>query len=222
MYLASRSPQRKAILKALGLDFEVAAPSYAEAPRHGLTPSDLVESHSRGKAYSVISSLPPPGPGRPVLGVDTMVVIDGEAVGKAAGEDEALAFIRRLSGRTHEVYSGITLLRFGTGPWAGDEPVSGYAVRRVTDAGGATILEATGHAVTTVRFATILLEEMELYVSTGEWRQRAGAYAIQGKAAAFVEEIRGDYTNIVGLPVPLLVRMLRDGGLWPPGGWAPP
>jgi septum formation protein len=196
VYLASKSPQRKALLEALGIDFTIVPPDYDEVDGVEEEPAELVERHSRGKALSVLPKLPPLSMKRPVLAVDTMVVIDGSAVGKAADQAQAKEFIRRMSGGEHEVYSGISLLSAAPGGVA--EPG-----------------EDTRHAVTRVRFAEIPAAEVDHYVATGEWRERAGAYAIQGRASAFVEGISGDYTNVVGLPVPLLVAMLRDIGLWP-------
>ena len=200
MYLASKSPQRKALLESLGVDFEVVLPDYSEEDLAGLLPAELVERHSRGKAYSVLSQVEPLPADRPILGVDTMVVIHGQITGKAKNEEEAFDLISRMSGKTHMVYSGLTLL------WAGGGPGERQ--------------EETSHAVTEVRFCRIPESEVELYIQSGEWRGRAGAYAIQGRASAFVEEIRGDYTNVVGLPVPLLAGMLRQKGYWPPPGWA--
>ncbi|MCL4309500.1 MAG: Maf family protein [Actinomycetota bacterium] len=204
MYLASKSPRRKALLDSIGIDYEVVVPEYEEEDSGVELPAELVERHSRGKAWSVVSRLRPLPEGRPILGVDTMVVMGGRAVGKAGDAEEALAFLRLLSGRTHLVYSGVTLLWRGSG-----DPE-------------APLEEQTEHAVTEVHFAPIPGEELELYVASGEWRGKAGAYAIQERAAAFVESIRGDYTNIVGLPLPLLVRMLRQAGCWPPAGWLQP
>lgn len=220
MYLASRSPQRKALLESLGVDFEVVVPEYSEEDQPGLTPAELVERHSCGKALAVASKIPALPPTRPVLGVDTMVVIDGEALGKAASREEALVCLRRLSGKTHRVYSGITLLWAGAGRSKGEELLSsGSDTPPRVSAGNKGVFEQTAHAATAVRFCVIPEPEMEAYIATGEWRHRAGAYAIQGRASAFVQEIRGDYTNVVGLPVPLLVSMLREGGWWPPDSW---
>lgn len=199
MYLASKSPQRKALLESLGLDFEVIAPDYHEEDLVGHLPAELVERHSRGKAFSVLSKVEPLPADRPILGVDTMVVINGQAVGKAGSEEEAVGFLRHMSGKTHLVYSGLTLLWTGSGP--GER------------------IEVTAHSVTEVRFAIISEDEIDSYMATGEWRERAGAYAIQGRASAFVEAIRGDYTNVVGLPVPLLAGLLREQGQWPPASW---
>ncbi len=196
MYLASKSPQRKALLESLGIDFEVIAPDYTEEDLPGHLPAELVERHSRGKAFSVLSRVEPLPADEPILGVDTIVVLSGRVAGKPRDEDEVSRFLRRMSGKTHMVYSGITLLWAGAGPGEREE--------------------TTAHAVTEVRFCEIPERELELYIKSGEWRGRAGGYAIQGRASAFVEEIRGDYTNVVGLPVPLLVAMLREKGAWPP------
>lgn len=174
-------------------------PDYHEDDRPHYLPAEIVERHSRGKAFSVLHKLDDLGSGRPVLGVDTMVVFGGQTVGKAASEEEALGFLKRMSGRTHLVYSGITLVWAGSGPGGREEQ--------------------TAHAVTEVRFSPVPAGELEAYVATGEWRERAGAYAIQGRAAAFVEEVCGDYTNVVGLPVPLLAELLRERGEWPPPSW---
>lgn len=206
MFLASRSPQRKSLLESLGIVFEIVLPEYDEVDPPHASPSELVERHSLGKARSVLPSLTPLPVDRPVLGVDTMVVIDGEPLGKAADKDEALEFLTRLSANTHEVYSGLTMI------WADGRRDSSL---------GSFMHERTGHSVTEVRFSAVPNEELERYVSTGEWQGRAGAYAIQERASAFIEEVRGDYTNVVGLPVPLLVSMLRDIRLWPPFAWKP-
>lgn len=195
MYLASKSPQRRALLEALGIDFEVIVPGYVEADTPGLSPVELAERHSRGKALSVLSSLEP-STARPVLGVDTIVVAGGEPLGKPASRAQASGYLRRLSGGTHQVVSGLTLA------WP-SEPEDAR----------------TDHAVTEVTFASLADTEIEAYLESGEWRCRAGAYAIQGRASAFVTSIRGDYANVVGLPVPLLVSLLKEKGAWPPAEW---
>jgi septum formation protein len=167
--LASTSPQRSVILRQLGLPFEVVAPQYDEAG------DDPVE-HAAGKARSV------DGGEQPVLGVDTIVVLDGEVLGKPAGPGEAEAMLERLGGRTHEVVSGLCLR---TRAW---EELHGETTR--------------------VTFRPLTPRELAHYVATGEWEGRAGAYAIQGVGASLVERIEGDYLNVVGLPGALLVRLL--------------
>ena len=122
--------------------------------------------------------------GARVLGVDTEVVLDGRTFGKPADGREAETQLRRLSGRSHEVWSGIALVE-----------------------GGA---ERTAAAVTRVRFRRLEEGELHWYLDSGEWRERAGGYAIQGRGAALVEEIQGDFWNVVGLPVPELLRLAPD------------
>jgi septum formation protein len=122
--------------------------------------------------------------GERVLGVDTDVVLDGHVFGKPADEDGAGMLLRRLAGRTHEVWSGIVLR-----------------------SGGA---ERTASACTRVRFRPLEEAELRWYLRSGEWRDRAGGYAIQGRGAALVEAIDGDFWNVVGLPVPELLRLAPD------------
>jgi septum formation protein len=177
LLLASTSPQRRAILEQLGLPFRAVAPAYEELWLP-VPPLELVETHARGKARSVERG---PGDGA-IVGVDTAVVIDGEALGKPADAGEARQMLRRLDGREHVVSSGLTLRHDG--------------------------FEATGHAQTVVRFRALSAGETDAYVALGEWRGRAGGYAIQGRGAALVEELEGDYPNVVGFPVALLMRLL--------------
>jgi septum formation protein len=139
-------------------------------------PRRLVTENARRKAAAVA--------GQRVLGVDTAVVLDGRAFGKPTDEAEAATFLRRLSGRTHEVMSGI-------------------ALRTARE-------ERSEVAVTRVRFRRLEPHDLDWYLASGEWRERAGGYAIQGRGAALVEEIEGDYWNVVGLPVAALLRLAPD------------
>ena len=123
-------------------------------------------------------------PHRLVLGVDTTVVVDGRLYGKASDEGEARAMLRALAGRAHEVLSGLCLIADGE--------------------------ELVEHDVTRVTFRPLSEAEIARYLATAEWRDRAGAYAIQGRGAALVERIEGDYLNVVGLPASLLVRLLAE------------
>jgi septum formation protein len=170
LVLASTSPQRRAILTQLRVPHEVVAPAYVE-PRVG-DPLD----HAAGKARSV------EGGGRPVLGVDTVVVCRGEPIGKPDDRDHAAAILQALSGTTHEVVSGLCLR---TSEW-----------------------EELHRETTRVRFRSLAAAELERYLECGEWEGRAGAYAIQGFGASLVEWIEGDYLNVVGLPGALLVSLL--------------
>jgi septum formation protein len=179
LLLASVSPQRRAILEQLRIPFDDVAPRYEERPQ-GDDPVALVRAHALGKAHSVAAQ----AAGRPVLGVDTDVVLDGRVLGKPAGPAEAERMLEELSGRTQEVVSGLCLLTPG---W-----------------------EEIAHETTRVTFRALTPRDIAHYVHDGEWRDRAGAYAIQGLGAGLVERIEGDYLNVVGLPAALLVRLLAD------------
>jgi len=179
LLLASRSPQRRAILEQLAIPFEAVVPQYDEELSDA-DPVEEVERHAQGKARSVAGI----AGDRPVLGVDTEVVLDGRVYGKPGDEGEAEAMLEELSGQTHEVVSGLCLL---TPAW-----------------------EELRHAVTRVSFRALTPRELGLYVVSEEWRERAGGYAIQGLGAALVERIDGDYLNVVGLPTALLVELLAE------------
>jgi septum formation protein len=179
--LASTSPQRRLILEQLDLPFDVVAPNYEELDPPGADVYDLVREHARGKARSVAHL---GGPHRPVLGVDTAVAIDGAILGKPANAAEAEGMLERLSGKTHLVVSGLCLL---TPSW-----------------------EVVEHEVTSVAFRQLTPRELAHHLAHGEWEGRAGGYAIQGRGAALVERIEGDYLNVVGLPAALLVKLLAE------------
>ena len=177
--LASESPQRRAILEQLDIPFMVVPPRYKEHDSPAADPVELVREHARGKARSV-------GPREdcPVLGVDTAVVVDGQSLGKPGDATEAEAMLERLSGRTHQVVSGLCLVTPG---W-----------------------EELHHETTAVTFRALTARDLAHYVGSGEWEGRAGGYAIQGLGASLVERIEGDYLNVVGLPASLLVRLLAQ------------
>jgi len=178
--LASTSPQRRAILEQLGLPFDVVSPRYEEHDPPDADPVELVRAHAQGKARSVAAG----ADGRPVLGVDTTVVLDGRVYTKPADATDAELMLEALSGRTHTVVSGLCLL------------TSGWEVAET---------EATH-----VTFRQLTPRETAAYVAGGEWEARAGAYAIQGRGAALVERIDGDYLNVVGLPAALLAKLLAE------------
>jgi septum formation protein len=180
LLLASTSPQRRAILEQLGLPFDVVAPRYEEDDPPGTPPRELVRAHALGKARSVAGE----AGDRPVLGVDTAVVLGGRVYGKPQGAEEAAEMLEALGGETHEVVSGLCLLTLG---W-----------------------EVVEHEVTRVTFRFLTARDLARYVASDEWEGRAGGYAIQGLGAALVERIEGDYLNVVGLPAALLVRLLAD------------
>ena len=179
--LASESPQRRAILEQLDIPFTVVPPRYDEGDVPGADPVELARERARGKARSVVDGAPDDCP---VLGVDTEVVIDGEALGKPANAAEAEAMLELLSGRTHEVVSGLCLVTPG---W-----------------------EELEHEVTRVTFRPLTARDLAHHVGSGEWEGRAGGYAIQGLGASLVERLDGDYLNVVGLPANLLIALLVE------------
>jgi septum formation protein len=180
LLLASTSPQRKAILEQLHIPFDVVAPNYDEDTSGDADAVRIVREHARGKARSVVDQ----AEGRPVLGVDTAVVLEGRIFGKPETAGDAERMLEELSGKTHVVVSGLCLVTSG---W-----------------------EDIEHEATQVAFRELTPRELGTYVATGEWEGRAGAYAIQGRGASLVRSIDGDYLNVVGLPAALLVRLLAE------------
>jgi nucleoside triphosphate pyrophosphatase len=179
LLLASASPQRRAILEQLRIPFDDVVPLYDERDATD-DPVALVREHALGKARSVAAQ----AGDRPVLGVDTAVVVDGRAFGKPTGPEDAERMLETLSGRTHEVVSGLCLL---TRAW-----------------------EEFAHESTSVTFRSLTPRDIAHYIREGEWRDRAGSYAIQGLGAGLVQRIEGDYLNVVGLPAALLVQLLAE------------
>jgi septum formation protein len=176
--LASASPRRAELLTAAGISF-LARPVDVDETR---LPTETAEACARRLARAKAEAVARP-PGAIVLGADTLVVIDGDPLGKPVDDGEAAAMLRRLSGRTHEVVTGVALLH---------------------DAGADVDLVSTS-----VTFERLSEREIAWYVATGEPRDKAGAYGIQGGAARFISRIDGSYSNVVGLPVELVYRRLR-------------
>ena len=187
LILASQSPRRYELLTQIGL-MPVVLPSEKEEKRHGEGPEELVKNLSAMKAEDVAETYAFSN-GEVVLGADTIVVVDGEILGKPHTHEEAAEMIRRLQGRTHEVLSGVTLIRCG-GPKG--RVKKSFAVRT----------EVTVYPMTE--------EEILLYAESDEPMDKAGAYGIQGSFAAFIKGISGDYSNVVGLPVGRVWHELRD------------
>jgi septum formation protein len=180
--LASRSQRRMEILRAVGWPFEAVAADIDESVRAGEDAVSYVKRLALTKTQTVARK----SPGSLVLGADTSVVVEGELLGQPVDDDDARRMLKLLSGKWHEVLTGVALLR--------------------ADQGAPPLVD---HETTRVRFAEMSLAEIDWYVATGEPRGKAGAYGIQGHAALFVEEIAGDYFNIVGLPVRLVYEMIR-------------
>lgn len=180
LLLASTSPQRRAILEQLGIPFDVVAPRYDEVDPPEADAVELVSAHAREKARSVADE----AAGRPVLGVDTAVVLAGRIYSKPRDAADAERMLEALSGQTHAVLSGLCVLTPG---W-----------------------ELVETDCTFVRFRALTPRDLAHYVASGEWMGRAGGYAIQGLGASLVERIEGDFLNVVGLPAALLVRILAE------------
>ena len=182
--LASKSPRRAEILRAVGWEFEAVAANIDETRMESEDGVSYVKRLAQTKAETVAKKIPHNGF---VLGADTVVVVDGEILGQPSNDEDARRMLRLLSGKWHEVLTGLALVRAGNAP-------------RV-------LVE---HETTRVRFCEMSPDEIDWYVSTGEPSDKAGAYAIQGRGGLFIEEIEGDYFNIVGLPVRLLYELMSD------------
>jgi septum formation protein len=183
LVLASASPRRAEILRAVGWPFETRAANVDETRAPEEDAVAYVQRLARAKAEAVAdrceSGL--------VVGADTVVVIGSEILGQPRDVEDARRMLRLLSGTWHEVLTGVALVRAGEGN------------RRVVD-----------HESTRVRFGQLSDMEINWYLGTGEPMGKAGAYAVQGSAALFIEEIQGDYFNVVGLPVRLLYKLARE------------
>jgi len=190
LILASRSPRRRQLLGLLGFKFAVRPAAIPEAPLPGEAPARLAIRLAREKALAVALSLSPRERSRAVvLGADTVVALDGELFGKPRSAAEARRMIAKLSGRTHEVMTGVAV-------WSGSN--------------GRT---AAGHRVTKVTFAKLGRDQIRRYVETGEPMDVAGAYAIQGLAGAFIPRVAGSVSNVVGLPLDLAAALLARAGV---------
>jgi septum formation protein len=198
LVLASASPRRAELLRAAGYTFDVVATDVDESVKAGESPVNYVRRLAAEKSAAALkgcatseerSGLPKVAQGVSpadtiILGADTTVVVDGEVLGKPRDATEAESMLLRLSGRRHDVLTGISL-RCGA-----------YELGRVES--------------TAVWFAALTKNDIEWYVSSGEWRDKAGAYAIQGLAARFIPRVDGSYSNVVGLPVATVAELMRE------------
>lgn len=183
LVLASASPRRCDLLRAAGYVFDVVPADIDETAAAGEGAADYVQRLAAAKAHAIAKVYPD----RLVVGADTTVSVDGLLLGKPADAEEARVMLQRLAGRSHDVFTGVSL----AGP----------------------TLAWTGVERTTVWMAAMDDGEIAEYIASGEPFGKAGAYAIQGRASRFVTRIEGDYANVVGLPVALLHRRLRDAAL---------
>jgi septum formation protein len=180
LVLASASPRREELLRNAGIKFDVQPADIPEAPQPGECAKDCAERLAREKAVAVASRRPHDR----VLGADTIVVVDGQILGKPTDAADAARMLRAISGRKHQVITGLCLVVKG-------EP-------------------AVASETTEVTVNEIADNEIADYIATGEPMDKAGAYAIQGIASRWIARIEGDYSNVVGLPVALVWRMLRQ------------
>lgn len=186
LILASASPRRRELLATLGVPYEIAASAFDEdsVPTVSLTPAQWVMRLAEGKARDVAAHV---AEATVIIGADTTVILDGDYLNKPADAPHARAMLRRLSGRAHQVYTGVCVLDAQDG-----RP---HTVR-------------TDFAMTEVTFDELSDTVIDAYVATGEPLDKAGAYGIQGHALSFIPTVHGDYFNVVGFPLSLVRKML--------------
>jgi septum formation protein len=191
LVLASASPRRQELLRNAGIPFVVQPTDIPEVPRPAEAPRAFAERMAREKALTVFRQRPDDF----VLGADTIVIVDAEILGKPRDAADAARMLRLLSGRRHQVTTGVCLL----GPQSETE-------NRQLETGFEDVRSAT----TIVTVDALSDDDIRSYISTNEPMDKAGAYAIQGRASRWIPYIDGDYFNVVGLPVALVYRMLRE------------
>lgn len=185
LILASKSPRRKELLKQISLPFVVVVSDAEEVSGNSWTPAALVVENAKRKARAVAEKYPD----SPVLGADTVVSSEGKIFGKPKDKDEARKMLTALSGKMHEVTTGLAL-------------INRNEIR-------------TTSVTTKVFFDTMTKADIDAYIATEEPMDKAGAYAIQGKAARFIEKIEGSYSNVVGLPLNALIQLSKDLNFFP-------
>jgi septum formation protein len=195
LVLASASPRRQELLRAAGIAITVQPTNIPEVPLDGETPKVFAERLAREKAWAIFKQKPNDF----VLGADTVVVVAKEILGKPTSAADAARMLRLLSGRTHQVTTGVCLM----GPR--------QAASLEGNAGGkGEALGDTRSETTLVTMNEFSDDEIQAYIATGEPMDKAGAYAIQGMASRWIPKVEGDYSNVVGLPIALVYRMLRE------------
>jgi septum formation protein len=195
LVLASASPRRQELLRNAGIPFVVQPTDIPEIAREGESAKACAERLAREKALAVFR-------GRPedlILGADTIVVVDGEMLGKPCDAEDAARMLRMLSGRTHQVTTGVCLV--------------GSTALITENSQLTTGFEDVRSETTLVTVHPLTDNDIRFYVSTGEPMDKAGAYGIQGMASRWISRIEGDYFNVVGLPVALVCGMLRERGI---------
>jgi len=192
LVLASASPRRQELLRNAGIEFVVHPAEIPEDPLPGELPRICAERLAREKALKVSQQRPKDF----ILGADTIVVVDGQLLGKPSDQADAARMLRLLSGRTHQVITGVCLIQ---------QQGTGNPELR-------TGLEDTRSETTKVTMSPLTADDIRFYVASGEPMDKAGAYAIQGLASRWIPRIEGDYANVVGLPVAIVFRMLKEHG----------
>jgi septum formation protein len=192
LVLASASPRRRDLLSRLEVPFVTLPAEIAERPRPGEAPREMAERLAREKAQAVVAQLGPT-PRRVVLGSDTIVVLGEEVLGKPRDPEHAFALLRKLTGRTHLVMTGVAVVETDTGRARSRVVQSRVTLREAEDA------------------------ELREYVATGESLDKAGAYALQGEGRRFIAGLEGSETNVIGLPLEETREMLADAGVEIPG-----
>ena len=206
--LASASPRRQELLRSAGIPFTLQPAEIDETPHQGESPRNCAERLARQKAFYVSKSRP----GEWVLGADTIVVIDDAILGKPRDENDAARMLRLLSGRTHRVITGVCLGRdkVARGQWSAASDAKSL---KPEDRELRTWVEDARSETTLVTMGDLSDAEIRSYIATGEPMDKAGAYAIQGIASRWIPRVEGDYSNVVGLPVALVYRMLMERSL---------
>jgi nucleoside triphosphate pyrophosphatase len=196
LVLASASPRRQELLRNAGIPFTVCSTNIPELPQPGESGRDCAQRLAREKARAALRQQP----GKLVLGADTIVIVNGEILGKPRDEADATRMLRLLSGRTHQVTTGVCLIR----------PPLRTENQKLTTGFEDTSFEDTRSETTLVTMTTLTDEDIRSYIASGEPMDKAGGYAIQGIASRWISRIEGDYFNVVGLPVSLVYRMLQN------------
>ena len=209
LVLASASPRRQELLRNAAISFTVQLTNIPEIPRPHESAKEVAERLAREKALAVSHD----HPREFVLGADTVVVVNGEILGKPDNHADAARMLRLLSGRTHQVITGVCLVvpkNLSINHQRATIKNQQNVARHSLASGSA--LEDTRSETTLVTVADLSPDDIRFYISTGEPMDKAGAYAIQGIASRWIPRIEGDYSNVVGLPIALVYRMLREHG----------
>lgn len=184
LVLASTSPIRRALLEQVGLAFEAVSPGTAEPLERFADPVDQARTFALEKARAVASLRPE----AIVIGADQVLAFEGQSWGKAASAQEAFEQLQRLCGKVHRLVTAITVISPEQGEWS-------------------------AHETSTLHVRSLAEPEIQAYVATGEWHGCAGSYRLEGRGLALFERIEGDHTNVLGLPMPLLLTRLRELGV---------